>query len=117
MVTMEQCRVAVGNFRAKYSAKSTVFCYTMYNFTMSFILVLFLMFLCNLSLLIFFKLLIAGDVELNPGPTYNIVKLVRASFHQGNPMFGISAGIQCACNALFSICWTKIKKCELLEHM
>ena len=48
-------------------------------------------------------------LELNPGPTYNIVKLVKASFHQGNPMFGVSAGTQCACNALFAICWAKIK--------
>ena len=53
--------------------------------------------------------MIAGDIESNPGPTYNIVKFIKASFHQGNPMFGKTAGIQCACNALFSICWSKVK--------
>ena len=60
------------------------------------------------SLLI--RVLMDGDVESNPGPTtYNIVKIVKASFHQGNLMFGETAGIQCACNALFAICYTKIK--------
>ena len=51
------------------------------------------------------KLLLSGDVELNPGPSYNLVKVVKASLHQANPMFGNTAGTQCACNALFSICW------------
>ena len=77
--------------------------------------------LCNLnvSFLILAKLFVDGDIESNPGPIYNIVKLVKASFHQGNPMFSESAGTQCACNALFSICWAKIistgywKSCDL----
>ena len=72
--------------------------------------------MCNLILNISFLmimrqlLLIDGDVESNPGPTYNIVKLIKASFRQCNPMFGETDGIQCACNALFAICYSKIKK-------
>ena len=63
----------------------------------------------NVSFLLVTKLLIDGDIECNPGPTYNIIKLVKASFHQDNTMFGETAGTQCACNALFSLCWARIK--------
>ena len=45
-------------------------------------------------------IVIAGDVDSNPGPTYNIIKLIKASFHQGNPMFGLTAGIRCACKCI-----------------
>ena len=32
-------------------------------------------------------------------------------FHQGNSqLLGEAAGIQCACNALYALCWTQIKK-------
>ena len=57
----------------------------------AFLLVLFVMlFLCdlNIGLIILLRLVTPGDIEMNPGPAYNIVKLVKASFHQGNPMFG-----------------------------
>ena len=64
----------------------------------------------NISFLIVMKLPIDGDVESNPGPTYDVTKIVKASFHQGDPMFGVSAGTQCTCNSLFSICWSKIMK-------
>ena len=51
------------------------------------------------------------DVESNPGPnTYNLLKVVQGSFHQGDPKFGQTAGIQCACNSLFSLCWSSIKR-------
>ena len=48
---------------------------------------------------------LSGDVELNPEP-YEIIKSVQESFSQGNiALFGKTAGRQCACNALFSVCW------------
>ena len=51
------------------------------------------------------------DIETNPGPTYNLEKIVHGSFHQGNSqLFGETAGIQCACNALYALCWTQIKQ-------
>ena len=52
-----------------------------------------------------------GDIETNPGPTYNLGKIVHRSFHQGNnQLFGEASGIQCACNALYALCWTQIKQ-------
>ena len=52
-----------------------------------------------------------GDIETNHGPTYNLEKIVHGSFHQGNSqLFGETAGIQCACNALYALCWTQIKQ-------
>ena len=49
-----------------------------------------------------------GDIETNPGPTYNLEKIVHGSFYQGNSqLFGEAAGIECACNAL---CWTQVKQ-------
>jgi len=35
---------------------------------------------------------------------------VQGTFNQGHPKFGETAGVQCACNALFSICWSKVRK-------
>lgn len=57
--------------------------------------------LCKIKLLLLAQ---AGDVESDPGPgTYNVLKTVKASSHQGDVKFGISAGLQCLCNCLFSI--------------
>ena len=39
-----------------------------------------------------------GDIEANPGLTYNLEKIVHGSFHQENSqLFGETDGIQCAC--------------------
>ena len=52
-----------------------------------------------------------GDIKTNPCPTYNLEKIVHGFFHQGNSqLFGETAGIQCACNALYALCWTQIKQ-------
>ena len=119
MITIEQWRAAIGNFNHAHYGCCSKFknqllrCIFVYFAKLLFVLVVLCCWssLVNLSmgLLIFFKLLRAGDVELNPGPTYNISKIVQASFHQGHSMFGASAGTQCVCNALFAVCWTKIK--------
>ena len=56
------------------------------------------------------KLLVDGDIESNPGPTSsNFLKVVQGSFHQGDPKFGHTAGVQCV-NSLFAICWSLIKR-------
>ena len=49
-----------------------------------------------------------GDIETNPGPTFSI-KTVHGSCHQANPKFGPTAGTQCMCNSLASLCYFKIK--------
>ena len=57
------------------------------------------------------KLLQDGDIDTKPGPTYNIERVVQGSFHQGNrELFGETAGIQCACNSLYALCWVQIKQ-------
>ena len=56
------------------------------------------------------SLKLSGDVELNPGP-FEIVRTVQGSFNQGNvALFGEIAGRQCACNALFSVCWSVVRE-------
>ena len=48
-------------------------------------------------------------MESNPGPTYSIEKVIQGSFHQGNPKFGRTAGVQCACSSLFTLSWSQVK--------
>ena len=38
-----------------------------------------------------------------------LCKVVQGSFNQGNAMFGETAGIQCACMALFAISYSTLK--------
>ena len=51
------------------------------------------------------RLIIDGDIESNPGPTYVIEKAIHGSYHQGDPRFGKTAGVHCACNSLYALCW------------
>ena len=53
---------------------------------------------------------LSGDAESNPGPTYAIGKLISGSFHQSNARFRTTAGIQCAQNSLFTLCFSQVKK-------
>ena len=63
----------------------------------------------HLNVKIMSSLKLSGDVELNPGP-YQIIRPVQGSFNQGNVvLFGETAGRQCACNALLSICWSVVR--------
>ena len=88
MITTEQWRIAIGSFQHHGYAKllnmpSLVNSYSLIAALFKLFFVLFL--LCDSIiisiLIILMKLMIDGDVESNPGPTYNIVKLVKASFH------------------------------------
>ena len=45
-------------------------------------------------------LLLGGDIETNPGPTYVVDKAVLGTFHQGDQSFDETAGVQWACNSL-----------------
>ena len=63
----------------------------------------------HLNVIITRILKLSGDVELNPGP-YEIIRSIQGSFNQGNvALFGETAGRQCVCNALFSICWSVVR--------
>ena len=44
------------------------------------------------------NLKISGDEDHNLGQDYVVNKVVQGSFHQDNPRFGSTAGIQCTCN-------------------
>lgn len=44
------------------------------------------------------------------------------TFHKGDGLFGETAGVQCACNSLFALCWSRILKNSIwqsldLDHM
>ena len=54
--------------------------------------------------------IVDGDIESNPGPTYVIEKAVHGSYHQGDQPFGNTEGVQCACNSLYALCLSQIKK-------
>ena len=55
------------------------------------------------------SLKLSGDAELNPGP-FGIIRSVQGNLNQGNvALFRETAGRQCACNALFSICWSVVQ--------
>ena len=66
-------------------------------------------FLCSLYFSSTGLLQLSGDLDSNPGPNYSIEKVIQGSFHQGNPRFGRTAGVQCACNYLFALCWSQVK--------
>ena len=60
----------------------------------------------NFACLKLLRLLQDGDVECNPGPrNFAIAKMFEGSFHHGHAKFEETAGMQCTCNALFSLCW------------
>ena len=45
---------------------------------------------------------------------YHMLKSVQGNFDQGNvARFGDTAGKQCACNALFSACWSVVRKVSI----
>ena len=67
----------------------------------------------NMAFLKMAMLLQSGDIESNPGPPYKIEKAVLGTFHQGHPKFGDTSGIQCACNALYAICFSLVKKISI----
>ena len=58
-------------------------------------------------------LLLGGDIETNPGPTYAVDKVVLGTFHQGDQRFGETVGVQCACNSLYALCWSEIRQVSI----
>lgn len=50
----------------------------------------------------------ATSLSADPSPIH--IKSTSGSFHQGDQKFGSTAGIQCMCNSLLSICWSAIKR-------
>ena len=48
-------------------------------------------------------------------PTYVVEGHVLGSYHQGDARFGETAGIQCACNALFALCWSLVRRVSIWQ--
>ena len=128
MITIEAYRASIGCFFSKSRGgnksrrngspptRQTWF-FSLPEFLQICITFLFILTLrCNINMA-FLKLsllLIAGDIESNPGPVTNkIQKVVLGSFHQGHSKFGDTAGIQCACIALYAICFSLVKKVSI----
>ena len=63
----------------------------------------------HLNVIITRSFKLSGDLELNPG-SYEIIRSVQGNLNQGNvALVRETAGRQCACNALFSICWSVVQ--------
>ena len=72
----------------------------------------------NLAIFKLLKLLIDVDIESNPGPCpYKLQKSIQRTIHQAHPKFGETSGIQCACNSLFAICWSSIKRVSIWKPL
>ena len=69
-----------------------------------------ILFLINVLFLASLNLTCSGDGKSNLGSTYSIEKTTCGSFYQGDPRFGHIAGIQWACNSLYVLCWSQVKK-------
>ena len=50
------------------------------------------------------------------GFAYKPLKVIQGSFHQADLRFGYTAGIQCSCNSIISICYAKFRKISLWKY-
>ena len=66
-------------------------------------------------LLTVFNQPMSGDLEKNPGPSYTTEKFDLGAFHQGDGSFGETADMQCACNSLFVLCWSRKRKVSIWQ--
>ena len=116
MISIVAYRIAVGSFYSKIScplSRSPVLFSAKVQMSVLLITVLsqIAMLAINLSFVVAI-LLVIGGIERNPGPTYKFSKIVFATSNQGDPKYCETAGLQCACNALTSACWTLYKNCS-----
>ena len=44
-----------------------------------------------------------------------IMKIVQATYHQGDARYGMSRGIQCSYMSLMSVCWTLLKSASIWD--
>ena len=93
---------ATGRKQQTYNSRNFRNC--LRNYKVSFIFGF--VFLCSLYFRSIVLLQLSGDVESNPGPIYSIEKIIQGSFHQSNPRFGRTVGVQCT---LFALCWSQVK--------
>ena len=47
--------------------------------------------------------------------SYLVIKSVQGSYNQGHERFGTTAGMQCNCISLFSLCWSVIRKVSIWQ--
>ena len=43
------------------------------------------------------------------------MKIVHATYHQGDARYGMSRGIQCSYMSLMSVCWTLLKSASIWD--
>ena len=121
MISIEAYRMRIGTFQQRnYHSKGKEInfecgscLYSQIFSVMNLQILLSVMIIVNMTFLKMSLLIQSGDVEINPGPTYTILKSVTGSFHQGNSRFGTSAGSQCLCNALYAIGYSVYKRVGL----
>ena len=120
MISLEAYRLAIGSFHPKVNFRTTfVKRYRTYLdsiiagstlFSLSLLFLKLIVFMRPCLIILSILLLMSGDIESNPGPV-EIMKVVQGTFNQSDPgRFGDSVGLQCSCNALFSLCWSKVKR-------
>ena len=66
-------------------------------------------FLISLLFAAFILIIIQSLAIINYFKMTSFVKITRGSFHQGNEKFGLTAGRQCTCCALFSVVFSTVK--------
>ena len=69
-----------------------------------------------------FLLLLSGDIESNPGPTVDIIKLVSASKCIEHESFNELNRLQCSLTSLVSLYWASVKRVAIcstsdLDHI
>ena len=124
MITVEAYRASIGNFCPKAQRHTQLseledlsgsykgYKFTNHNAEQIYFLKAFVAFL--IVVILYLNMNLAGDIESNPGPCpYKLQKSIQGTFHQAHPKFGETSGIQCACNSLFAICWSSIKRVSI----
>ena len=48
-------------------------------------------------------------LSITVSKSYSVIKSVQRSYNQGHESFGTTAGMQCTCISLFSLCWSVIR--------
>ena len=48
-------------------------------------------------------------LSLTVSKSYSVIKSAQRSYNQGHERFGTTAGMQCTCISLFSLCWSVIR--------
>ena len=118
MTSLEEYRVAIGTFITKLFSNSFLdIHFGSYSWTLEKNRGNFVKFTCVLSITLKSAIVISllHYEDINLGPVYNIKLVVLGSFHLSDNRFGATAGVQCACNSLLALCWSKNCNCRIWQ--